>query len=513
MAMIERMIADLDNATTGTKKLRIFRLENADAEAMARILTDLFQLNIDRTLNVLKPRETGGDDPLADDGMLSTELTTVPDERQQLSITVDSRTNTLLVSGAPTYLDLVEEVVLELDSQEANERETIIYPLKNAVAADVARVIGDFVSQDQQKLIDTIGMEELGSAGRLLEREVTIVGDDKSNTVLVTTSPRYMERIRTIIDELDIDPPQVLIEVLIAEITLDAGDDWGVDAEFRFDLDGTAITGGYGLAAGPVLGTMGVPSLAIAATDFDLMIKALQSQGRLALLSNPSIMAANNETARIQVGQNIRVASATSFDQGSQSTATEEEDIGVILEVTPSINPEGFVRMDIVPTISALTQQTIQINEDFETPIITIRTADTTVTVQDGQTIVLGGLIQDRYERREEKVPLLGDIPLLGELFKSHSERSESTELIIVLTPHVVMSPAAIGRQYADDLTNRQVDALHLPESIRENIREGSLIGSDGLFDAQGNPIDIRTKYDERVEESEADDDDGAGDS
>ncbi|MCH7573427.1 MAG: hypothetical protein IH891_10990, partial [Planctomycetes bacterium] len=149
MRMIEQMIRDLDDSSIGAKKVRIFKLENADATAMAEILTDLFNIRRNNNLLVLKPREAAEAPVPSDEGgggaavigsLSGTELTAVPDERQQLSITVDSRTNSLLVSGSPSYLDLVASVVEELDQLKANERETFIYPLRNAMAVDVARV-------------------------------------------------------------------------------------------------------------------------------------------------------------------------------------------------------------------------------------------------------------------------------------------------------------------------------------------------------------------------------------
>ncbi|UCD76487.1 MAG: hypothetical protein JSV91_06095 [Phycisphaerales bacterium] len=499
MGMIEQMIRDLDESSVGAKNIRIFKLVNADALAMAEILTDLFNLRQGSNIYVLKPREgeetdelgmpdmgPPGSQPIATLG--GTELTAVPDERQQLSITVDSRTNSLLVSGSPTYLDLVATVVEELDALEANEREVFVYQLRNSQAEEVARVVGEFVEQEQQKLISTLSAEEIGSRARLLEREITIQGDIKSNTVLVSASPRYMERVKDMIRQLDIDPPQVLIQVMLAEVTIDTGDDWGVDMELRADMDGTDITAGFGLASAFVTG-VGVPSLSIAGTDFDLLIKALQSQGRVQLLSNPSVMAANNEPARIQVGETISVITSSSVSESGQATSTiGPEDTGVILEVTPSINPDGFVRMSVSPSISNLSDRTTQISENFEAPIITKRTADTTVTVYDGQTVVIGGLIADRFERRDRKVPFFGDIPLIGALFRSHNETTVKTELLIVLTPHVIESPAEL--EVVDELTDLEIDRLTVPEHIKEQIRRSSLQGTGGLYDAEGNRLD-----------------------
>jgi len=511
MEMIERMIRDLDASTVGAQNIRVFRLTNADAEGMAEILKALFSLEQRGDLLVLKPREPsaapgeggagGADGPAsggaAPQGLAGVELSAVPDERQQLSITVDSRTNSLLVSATPTYLDLVAQVVKELDAQEANERETNIYRLKNAVAAEVARVVSTFVEQDQKKLIDTLGSDQLPSAARLLEREVTIVGDDKTNTVLINASPRYMTRVEDIIRELDVDPPQVLIQVLLAEITLDATTETGVDMEAAVDIGEYLVGGGFGLASVaatsvgvPTVPFSKIPQIAVTGPDFSLLIKALQSQGRLQVLSNPSVMAANNEEADIQVGETIRVPESTSFVQGQQQSSVVAEDIGIILKVRPSINPDGFVRMDINPEISELSQRTTQISENFEAPIITRRRANTTVTVRDGETIVIGGLISDRYEKRGNKVPILGDIPVIGFFFRRDIETVAKTELLIVITPHVVMSPSSLQVERGKSLTNEQIDRLSLPDWMKDQIRKGELEGLEQLYDDEGRPIE-----------------------
>lgn len=508
MQMIENMILDLDSSSTGAKSIRIFKLTNADALAMADVLAELFNLRQGSNLFVLKPREDAAMEPGNLDpsgigtpgagagiGIGGTELTAVPDERQQLSITVDSRTNSLLVSGTPTYLDLVDQVVTELDALEANEREVFVYPLRNAEATQVAGVISEFVRLEQEKLVGTLSDDQLGSAARVLEREVTIQGDEQSNSVLVSASPRYIENVREMIAQLDVDPPQVLIQVMLAEITLDSLDDWGVDMAVRGETGSASLSAGFGLASAFV-GGMGVPTLTVAATDFDLMVRALRTQGRLQVLSNPSVVAANNFPAELQVGETIRVADTTSFTEGGTSnTSTSEQELGIRLNVTPSINPDGYVRMNVEPSISALSARTVQINEDLETPVITVRRASTTVTVRDGQTIVIGGLISDRFERRERKVPFLGDLPIVGPLFSSETEQATKTELLIVLTPHVIQSPT--DTQRVDTITGEAVDRLSLPEIIRDRVKQGTLDIGDGLYDADGKRIDLEEMDDD----------------
>jgi type II secretory pathway component GspD/PulD (secretin) len=488
MDLIEQMIRDMDESTSGSKNIRIFELKNADALAMAEILTDLFNLTQQGNLYVLKPRETlqrepgvpgaelpPGVAPYA--GLLGTELTAVPDERQQLFITVDSRTNSLLVSGTPIYLDLVEEVVDQLDALEANEREVLVYPLRNAAANDVASVITSFVEAEQQKLVSTLSPDQIGAAARLLEREVTIVGDEKSNTVLVSASPRYLDRVREMILDLDVDPPQVLIQVLLAEITIDTGLEFGFDTRFEagpYGGDNLFLRGASSLASA-FLPTLGIPSFSVSTDDFTLMLRALESQGRLQVLSNPSVMAANNEPAHIQIGENIgRAEGQTITSGGNQSTSVVFDDIGVILDVTPSINPDGFVRMQIEPSITDLTNRVTQVSEDLAVQILTKREATTTVTVRDGQTIVLGGLISDIYEEREWKVPLLGDIPLIGWLFKSIQRDNTKIELLIVLTPHVITSPAEEAR--VRSITEGEINRLTVTEEEKKRLRRARVI-------------------------------------
>ncbi len=529
MELIERMVKDLDGSSSGSQNIRVFKLVNADAEQMSRILRELFNLEQRGNLYVLKPREgVAGDGTTAgaaggaatadgatapaaapgqgNIGLFGTELTLVPDERQQLSITVDNRTNSLLVSGTPNYLDLVEKVVTELDAQEANARDTLVYKLKNAAALDVARVLTEFVQRDQQKVLSTLGADQRPSAQKLLEQEVTIVGDEKSNSVLVNASPRYMDKVRSVIQELDVDPPQVLIQVLLAEITLDTAEELGLQFT-RFGLGDVNIAGGYGLTrtnfasgaaqvpglgglAPALFGAATVPNIAIGNADFDLLLNALQSQNRVELLSNPSVMVVNNTKGRIQVGDTVRLPSSVSFNSVGQQSAVTPEEVGVILDVTPSINPDGYVRMTIEPEISRISKDSTKISENFQSPIINRRRATTTVTVKDGQTVVIGGLIQDRYERIERKIPFLGDIPLIGPLFRNKTEAASKTELLIVLTPHVVTTPKAIDNQ-----TDSAMNKATLPPDILDQIRRGELDGVRGEIDEDGRLVDpIKSK-------------------
>jgi type II secretory pathway component GspD/PulD (secretin) len=228
---------------------------------------------------------------------------------------------------------------------------------------------------------------------------------------------------------------------------------------------------------GSLFSNSGTPNVAIGAEDFELLINALASQSRVQVLSNPSVMVENNSDGFIQVGETIRLPDSVSFSSAGQQSSVTPEDIGILLKVTPSINPEGFVRMEIEPEISRLSLQTTQISENFNSPVVTRRRATTTVTVKDGQTVVIGGLISDRFERVDRKIPLLGDIPIVGALFRQFKENSSKTELLIVLTPHVVRSPSQAGGDRARELSDQMLDKLTLPPELLEQIRRGELEG------------------------------------
>ena len=306
------------------------------------------------------------------------------------------------------------------------------------------------------------------------------MGDAKSNAVLVNASPRYMEQVESIIKELDVDPPQVMIQVMLAEIVLDDDSDFGLTLNDKVGV--VPLSAGLNFSSDDFFTQPVTGSFSVGFADLSLVLSAMSAQGRLQVLSNPSITVANNEDGRIQVGEQVRLPeSIATFDTGTQSSTVIAEDIGIILEVRPSINPDGFVRMQVKPTISRLSNETTDISETFKSNIITIREANTTVTVKDGETVVLGGLIEELKTKRSMKVPLLGDIPLLGALFRSEKEERKRTELLIVLTPHVV------GGDNPDRLRERslrRIDDLPLPESTLEQFRTGELKASGTILDA-----------------------------
>lgn len=465
--LITEMIEDIEQSSAGQRKIEKFRLLNADANRMRDLLRDVFNLRQQGDALVLVPARTqavGENEPPTD------AVTPVPDERQQLAIAVDSRTNTLIVSGTPDYLDLVRKVVTELDSIPANERERRVYHLRNAKAGEIETTLKAYFQGEADKARLTLGAERAGSLLQKLEEEVTVVGDLSSNKLVISTSPKYMESVLKIVEELDASPPQVMIQVLLAEVTIDASDQWGMDVNVG-PFGGEAYRVGSTAAGVGVATALGVPNLSVSSSDFGLLIRALEAQGKLEVLSNPQVLADNNKEATISVVDEIGVAGRSQFGGvNGTSVISEVERIpaGIILKVTPSISSDGYVRMEVSPEISALTSRTTQINRDQTAPIISKRTVDTVVTVKDGQSVVIGGLIQTSDEERNSKVPIIGDIPIIGLPFRTKKNEVNKTELLVILTPRVIPGGAASPEGLIRDVTEQTVDRLEDPTRVED---------------------------------------------
>lgn len=478
MLLIESLIDDLDSSAEGLRQFKMFTLVNADASAMRELLGDLFSLRQQGNLFVLVPSSAPSTVDGADgenenqNADFGSDLTfsTVPDERQQLLIGVDARTNSLLVSGSEIYLERVEEIIERLDALVGTEREQIAYELKNARVEDVSVALQQFIDQEQARISRTLGPDRSDSIIRQLEREVSVVGVPGSSRLIISASPRYIDKVKSLVNELDRAPAQVLIQVLLAEVTLDEEQSWGIDLGVgAFGND--QFTGALTAVGTGVQTAIGVPNLAVASLDFDLLIRALEVQGRLEVLSRPQILVNDNEEALISVGEEIRVVTSSNrTENGNLNASVEPREVGVILDVTPSISPDGYVRLDITPEISQLTTRTIQISEDFAAPIISQRRADTTVTVRNGETIVIGGLIQNLLDTRKSKVPLLSEIPLVGEIFKTERTTTTKTELLIILTPRIITNDTDLL-----EFSNEEIDRLSLPDETKLQLRRNDI--------------------------------------
>lgn len=298
----------------------------------------------------------------------------------------------------------------------------------------------------------------------------TISSDPETGRIIVITDEETSEHISQVISNLDIPKPQVLIKVVFLEVTYNNGYDIGIEGGFKDktlgkgkdagSVSGANIFGGSGLntiATNLQVNSMGLPISAIGTTppgaglyqilgtDYEATIRAIATAGKTEVLSRPSILARNNQPATITVGQSVPLITNVRYDNfGNAINSVSYEDVGIILRVTPFISNDGLVEMIVSPEISSLTDQTVAIANGVSVPVIAKRSADTVVVTPDGQPVIIGGLMQNNKTGTESKIPLLGDIPLIGNLFKRQIKSNNKTELLIFMTPHIVQTPGQL---------------------------------------------------------------------
>ncbi|MFH1110776.1 MAG: secretin N-terminal domain-containing protein [Planctomycetota bacterium] len=467
MAMLEAMIHDFDRIRPVTSEIRLFPLINSDAKTMVTQLTELF-----------KPKEGGAEGKTESQLVFGSAMEGLDfaSVGQELRFTADPRTNTLIVAGAPVYLAMVEDLVRYLDSQAAEDRVNEVYQAKFRPASDLATAVQGFIKQE----IDVLGeASDEESKTRKQERQVSVesvgAADKGSSSLLVGTSRRAYQRTMEMIQSLDRPEPQVMISVLIAEVALTGSVDLGIELagqDLTFSKNAVVgpngivegsdfdFVGGTALGAGGPLGF----SFTITGEDFSFLLHALQSDNRLEVLSRPVLLVRNGEEGKITVADSIPVVTSSQVsDTGSVNVTPGREDAGIILTATPSISPDGYVTIKLNQEVSNLGAN-IQLSQSVSQPIITKREVTTNVTVRDGETVVVGGLIQSREGNSESKVPILGDLPYLGTLFRKTQTTSSKTELLVVLTVDILRTDEDVRRMSAE-----QRDKYMLPDNIRQS--------------------------------------------
>ncbi|HEX7049244.1 MAG TPA: secretin N-terminal domain-containing protein [Longimicrobiales bacterium] len=306
-----------------------------------------------------------------------------------------------------------------------------------------------------------------------LRGAVQIVPDLRANSLLIRATAEDYETIRAAIEQLDTRPLQVLIEVLIAEVVRTDNADLGISVEVpdQRDSESGALIGGSltGAAGGPLTVRVGD----LGPIDADVALNALASSSDVTILSRPVILAQNNQDARILVGSQrpfIQLFRALPTDAAVRDQVVQYRNVGTQLTIRPTISPDGYISLSILQEVSSATTQT-----QFGAPVISTREAETQLLVQDGHTVVIGGLIDQQDEHTENGIPILKDIPILGALFRSTHNSTVRTELFLILTPHVIRTDADMDettrrlRDSTDELGERLPDPIPLftPDTTR----------------------------------------------
>ena len=304
-----------------------------------------------------------------------------------------------------------------------------------------------------------------------------------NDTLVIRDYPENIAEAEKMLKELDIRPKQVLVEATILSATLTEGLEMGVDLNFLagISLTGTAATQDYSYDTGvdrgssattPIrqvaLGTVGAPvetagfasiggsglRIGVTSGDFAAIITALEQVTDTTILANPKILAVNKQLGQVYIGQKIGYLSQTTQTQTSTTQQVEFLDTGTKLSFRPYISNDGYIRMDIHPKDSSGTLKANDVPDEFSTELAT------NIMVKDGQTIVIGGLFRDVVVTSRSQIPLLGDLPLIGGLFRGTSDTNQRQEVIVLLTPHIINEPEEINSQArVDDVRRKRFGA------------------------------------------------------
>lgn len=294
--------------------------------------------------------------------------------------------------------------------------------------------------------------------------EATVTSDPETRRLIVVTDDETAEQVSLVISNLDRPKPQVLIKVVFLELTYSKSSDIGIEGSYKrvFDTTSTGIVNQvFGLAAqGAAPIPPGAGIYQILGNDFSVTLRAIAQAGDAELLSRPSVMARNNQQAVITVGQQVPLITNVRYDTfGNQINSVTYTDVGILLRVTPFIGADGMVEMIVAPETSDLADksQWVPISTGASAPTINTRSANTVVVTPDGQTIVIGGLMAKAKAQTVYKIPLLGDIPLIGPAFRRTIKDGRKTELLIFLTPYVVRTGVELAALTERERTNNAV--------------------------------------------------------
>ncbi len=379
------------------KSVGLFKLNAAEPQAVVEELGLIFET-----------QEGGG---------LQNVVTFVPSERLGAIIVITSRAR---------YLDEAERWIRDLDRTAGGaRRRPVVYSLQNRSAADLAPILTSMIGE--------IAGEDGGPA---VEGQPRVVADDSKNAVIVWGNDTEQSSFSQLIRTLDTRPVQVLLEATVAEVTLNDELNFGLRWFFENgDFSSTFTDASSGAVSANFPGL----SFLFQGSDARVALNALNSVTNVNIVSSPSLMVVDNQEARLQIGDEVPIATQQVRDTSDPNAPVVNtisfRDTGIILTVRPRVSSSGQVALEIEQEVSSVSNTT---TSGIDSPTISQRKIKTNVVVSDGQTIALGGLIEEGRNRNNSKVPGAGDVPVLGGLFRNRSDRIEKTELLVLITPRVV---------------------------------------------------------------------------
>jgi len=447
----------------------------AEALGEARPVRPGVDMEVRRAAPVGVPADAGAGEPSA--------IQRMPLARNaQVIITYDQRTGTVIVSAPEETMALIRSVVEELDRDPAEKYISQVYHLNNATASNLASVMTAIFSGTTLPTGEGIAQE--------LRGQVTVVPDASSNSLVITSAPRNFERIYQLVKDLDQAPPQVMIQAVLVEVSINGESNIGM-RNIRFDPEKLVAQHQFGVGGDPLF-------WAVLNEKVDGFIDLLQTNGSVEVLSRPQILASDNKPAQINVGQSVPfVTRVQTTESGNTINTIQYQDIGIILTVTPHINPEGYVNMDIAPQISNFADSSVNVGNNVSAPVFTNRAAQSTVAIQDGQTIVIGGLMTNEDRKTVHEIPLLGKIPLIGPILFRHTTVTKvKTDLLVILTPKVVRTAEQAERLSAEERARSALSSGGKTEQQMRNaqicVESTSLSPNQPPVAPQGGPSGVK---------------------
>ncbi len=525
--LIETLIQELDNVPDVEVQMKVFQILNGDATQLATTLQTLF---------AAQAQQQGGFGGFGGFGQqqsnlfnqlpLQTAGATPGSNLVNLRFAVDSRTNSIIVTGPVGELQVVEALLNRLDEDRSNGLITRVYRLSNASALDVSEALNAWITSR-----DTIFSSDPRTAPAInqISRRVTVGVEVASNSLIVQASPQYMEEAFEIIIALDRRPPMVKVDVMMAEVDLNRLEEFGMDIGIQdsilFDRGtslgaGNAIGAGTGflfnqaaapnlnayarenmagqalsnLGTGRVNNNVGYGGLVLSAGNesISFLLRALQNKQCARVLNKPTITTMENLQGRVHIGASVPRVAGSTVSGLNVVQNVEFQDVGVTLEVTPRVSPDGTIAMavNIIKSSVGLeaTGITVGVGADgtpIRAPSIFITQAQSTLLSRSGQTVVFAGLIEESKNHETRGIPIMSDLPVVGPLFRFESDAARRTELLIFLTPHLLTDDDDV------DLHNqREFERMHW---CLEDVAE--MYGSTGFHRFQGNESATETIY------------------
>lgn len=509
---VYNIINQLDVAAPKSK-LKIIPLQHATASEVEQVINELYgdEGSSSNNKSTSKAKSSRAKSKNKKSNETSSTATNVGEEGKYIDkIISDERTNSIIIRANEEALDAVADLVakLDVDVDPASRAQIHVVYLEHAKAEDIAQVLSNLSqgtgsstknnrstsrnnrnnrnnnnnNNNNNAASKTAAAADSSAASVVaaFDSGIRITHDENTNSLVIIATPDQIQYVKQVIDKLDIRRKQVFVEAVVLELSSDEQYEFGLGAHmgnanddgtvsiFSSQLNGSS----YGLSADLLSGmAMGVFGEAInvsvsdglggtadvAVPAFGVALNALQSNSSVNILSTPNILTLDNEEASIVVGRNIPFPVSTGRDNNNNPIISyQREDVAITLKVTPQINESNYVTLTVFQEVQEVEEDSQGLDVSTAGFITSKRSADTTVLVRDNQTVVIGGLIGTTDTTVETKIPLLGDIPIIGKAFRGSRTKSRKSNMLIFLTPHVIDDEMDLEEVYRIKVAQRQ---------------------------------------------------------